>query len=200
MSPQQLPAPLPRDFYDRPTDLVARELIGCLIVRVDGELLRIGRIVEAEAYLGERDRAAHSWRGRTKRTEVMYGPPGHAYVFFVYGMHYCLNAVTRPEGQAEAVLIRAIEPIFNLLSKGDGPGLVCKALRIDKSFNGADLTVPPLLFVPGDRPPLSIARAPRVGVDYAGPLWASRLLRFYEKGSPFVSRAGGARRKSSPRK
>ncbi|MGI5864055.1 MAG: DNA-3-methyladenine glycosylase [Myxococcales bacterium] len=199
MPTRPLPAPLPRSFYDRPTDLVARELIGCLVVHRDGETERVGRVVETEAYLGVRDKAAHSYRGRTPRTEAMFGPPGHAYVYFIYGAHYCLNAVTRPEGEAEAVLIRAIEPIANCLSKGDGPGLVSKALNIDKSLNQIDLTGDRLFFAPGDRPPAAIVRGPRVGVDYAG-AWARRLLRFYEKDSPFVSRAGGARKRPSPKR
>ena len=192
-----LPPPLPRAFYDRPTERVARELLGCLVVHRDGEALRVGRVVETEAYLGVRDRAAHSFRGRTPRTEVMFGPPGHAYVFVVYGMHFCLNAVTRPAGQAEAVLVRAVEPLAGCLARGEGPGLASRALGIDKSLNGVDLTGPRLFFAPGERPPAAIVRGPRVGVDYAGAAWARRLLRFWEKGSPFVSPAGGARKRSS---
>lgn len=190
----ELATPLPRSFYDRATDLVAQELIGRLVLHRDGELLRVGRIVETEAYLGERDRACHSYRGRTLRTEVMFGPPGHAYVYFIYGMHFCLNAVTRPEGYAEAVLIRAIEPLAHCLGAGDGPAKVCKALRIDRGHNGLDLTGDRLFLAEGDRPAGELVRAPRVGVEYAG-AWARRLLRFYERGSSFVSPAGRARTK-----
>jgi len=193
-----LSPPLPRAFYDRPTDLVAQELIGCRVVHRDGETLRVGRIVETEAYLGQRDRACHSSRGRTPRTEVMFGPPGHAYVYFIYGTHFCLNAVTRGEGCAEAVLIRAVEPVVGCLGEGDGPGKVCRALAIDKRRNGLDLVEGALTFTPGDRPPAALVRGPRIGVDYAG-AWARRLLRFYEKGSPFVSPAGGARSKARRR-
>lgn len=189
---EALGSPLPISFYDRPTETVARELIGCLIARPDGDRVRIGRIVETEAYLGERDRACHSARGRTARTEVMFGPAGRAYVYFIYGMHFCLNAVTRPEGCAEAVLIRAVEPMADLLAAANGPGKVCKAFGIDRSFNGAELTGTQLRFLPGDRPACGIVRGPRVGVDYAG-VWARRLLRFHEKGNRFVSRAGRAR-------
>lgn len=187
------PGPLPRAFYDRPTDLVARELIGCRVVHRDGEGLRSGRIVETEAYLGTRDRACHSSRGRTARTEVMFGPPGFAYVYMIYGTHFCLNAVTRAPGEAEAVLIRAIEPLQGCLSEGDGPGKVCRALAIDKRLNGLDLGGDLLWIEPAERAPASLARGPRVGVEYAG-AWARRLLRYWELGSPFVSRAGGARR------
>ncbi len=182
-------APLPVSFYDRPTDQVARELIGCLVVHRDADVLRVGRIVETEAYLGIKDLACHSARGRTARTEVMFGPPGRAYVYFIYGMHHCLNAVTRPEGFAEAVLIRALEPVQGCLGETDGPGKLCRALRIDRRHNGHDLTSSNLLFAVGERPPKRLARAPRVGVAYAG-AWARRLLRFYEEGSPHVSRVG----------
>jgi DNA-3-methyladenine glycosylase len=191
-------AALPHSFYDRPTDLVARELLGCLVVHHDGEVVRAGRIVETEAYLGTRDRACHSWRGRTPRTEVMFGPAGYAYVYFVYGVHHCLNAVTRAPGLAEAVLLRAVEPVVGCQGAGNGPGKLCRALRIDRRLNGADLTGPMLFLARGDRPPAAIARGPRVGVDYAG-AWARRRLRFWEKDSPFVSRAGGAGRGLGPR-
>ena len=195
-------ATLTRDFFDRPTDLVARALIGCRVLHRDAQakgLPRLGRIVETEAYMGERDLACHAARGRTARTEVMFGPPGFAYVFFIYGMHFCLNAVTREPGRAEAVLIRAIEPLAHCLGRGDGPGLVCRALAIDRRLNGADLTASALTFLGPERPAAAIAVGPRVGVEYAG-AWARRRLRFWERCSPFVSRAGGARGHASRRK
>ncbi|MBI5548541.1 MAG: DNA-3-methyladenine glycosylase [Deltaproteobacteria bacterium] len=191
-TPNVLPVALPRAFFDRPTDLVARELLGCRVFHRDGECLREGRVVETEAYLGERDRACHSSRGRTQRTEVMFGPPGMAYVYMIYGAHFCLNAVTRGEGVAEAVLIRAVEPVSDCLSQGDGPGLVCRALSVDRRLNGVDLGGPVLWIAAPERSVVSVARGPRVGVDYSG-AWARRLLRFWEKGSLHVSRAGGAR-------
>ena len=190
-----LPDPLSRSFYDRPTELVARELLGCQIVRRDGGTRRVGRIVETEAYLGTKDRACHSSRGRTPRTEVMFGPPGFAYVYIIYGMYFCLNAVTRAEGEAEAVLVRAIEPIDGCLGLGSGPGLLCRALSIDKGLNGVDLVRGDgeLAIFAADRPVGRVARGRRVGVDYAGG-WARRLLRFWEEDSPHVSPAQGARR------
>jgi len=190
--PATFAAPLPAAFFDRATERVARELIGCRIVRRDGPHRRAGRIVETEAYLGPRDRACHSSRGRTARTEVMFGPAGVAYVYMIYGMYFCLNAVTRGPGVAEAVLVRAIEPLEGCLGRGDGPGRVCRALRIDGRLNSASLAGADLAILPADRPPAALARGPRVGVGYAG-IWAKRLLRFWERGSPFVSRAQGKR-------
>src|ERR1700686_5411033 len=126
---------LPRAFYDRDTILVARELLGKHLIHEE----RIGRIVETEAYLGPHDLAAHSARGLTKRTKVMFGPPGHAYVYLIYGMHWCMNVVTEEDGVAGAVLLRALEPVGNVEGRTQGPALLCKALAIDKRLNGHDL-------------------------------------------------------------
>jgi DNA-3-methyladenine glycosylase len=126
---------LPRSFYDRDTITVARELLGKYLVHAN----RIGRIVEVEAYLGPHDRAAHSAKGLTERTRVMFGLPGHAYVYLIYGMYHCMNVVTEREGHASAVLLRAIEPIQNIEERTQGPGLLCKAMRIDKRLNAHDL-------------------------------------------------------------
>src|SRR2546428_899679 len=123
---------LPRTFYDRDTVEVAHELLGKLLVRVSGGIERVGRIVEVEAYLGPHDLAAHSARGLTPRTKIMFGPPGRAYVYFIYGMYYCMNVVTEREGRAAAVLVRALEPVRNLAGRAQGPGLLCRAMRIDK--------------------------------------------------------------------
>src|SRR5207248_4195846 len=143
-----LGAPLPLDFFSRPTLEVARDLIGKLLVRETPDGVRWGRLVEVEAYCGPDDRAAHSWRGLTPRTRVMYGPPGHAYVYLIYGMHHCLNFVTRPEGIPQAILVRALEPGPGV-GRCAGPGLVCRALEIDRALNGAPLT-PPDLYVVDD--------------------------------------------------
>lgn len=179
---------LPRRFYARNTVTVARELLGKYLVHVVENEKRIGRIVETEAYLGPHDRAAHSARGLTERTQVMFGPPGHAYVYMIYGMHFCLNAVTERDGHAAAVLIRAIEPVLNIHDRTQGPALLCKALGIDKQRNAHDLISKELYIATvsvDDN--FTIVKRPRIGVDYAGH-WARRLLRFYIKGNPFVSK------------
>jgi DNA-3-methyladenine glycosylase len=179
---------LPRRFYDRDTILVARELLGKYLVHVTGGIERVGRIVETEAYLGPHDLAAHSARGLTPRTRVMFGPPGHAYVYLIYGMHHCLNVVTEPEGHASAVLLRAIEPVRNVTGRTAGPGLLCRAMGVDRRLNGHDLLSPDLYIgAPSTPEPITIIRRPRVGVDYAG-VWAKRQLRFYIKGNSHVSR------------
>ena len=119
---------LPREFYDRDTNLVARELLGKLLVHGSAASARIGKIVEVEAYLGEHDLAAHSSKGRTERTKIMFGPPGHAYVYFIYGMYYCMNVVTEREGHASAVLLRAVEPIENI-GRPDTAAPACSVAR-----------------------------------------------------------------------
>src|SRR5688572_29780572 len=178
---------LPRAFYARPTLTVARELLGMHLVHRVGRGLLVGRIVETEAYQGPADLAAHSARGRrTARTEIMYGPPGHAYVYFIYGVWYCLNVVTRAAGTPHAVLIRALEPVRGI-ERGNGPGLLCRAMGIDKALNGADLHGERLwLERPADYRKPRVARTTRIGVDYAGD-WALKPWRFFDADSPHVS-------------
>jgi DNA-3-methyladenine glycosylase len=186
---------LPRSFYARETLTVARELLGMHVVHRDTTHLRVGRIVETEAYKGPHDLAAHSSKGRTARTEVMFGPPGHAYVYLIYGMWNCLNVVTAAAGVPHAVLIRALEPIANVDLATHGPGLLCRAMGIDRDFNGADLHGSQLWI---ERPPdfraPEIVRATRIGVDYAGS-WAKKPWRFYDAQSPYVSTVSSAARK-----
>jgi DNA-3-methyladenine glycosylase len=180
---------LPREFYDRDTIDVAKELLGKHLVHVTGGHERIGRIVEVEAYLGPHDLAAHSAKGLTPRTKVMFGPPGHAYVYLIYGMHHCMNVVTQAEGTASAVLLRAIEPVKNVQGRTQGPGLLCKAMAIDRKLNGHDLLSPEFYIGDdGSHRRISIVKRPRIGVDYAGH-WARRLLRFYVRNNPFISKA-----------
>ena len=179
---------LPRAFYDRDTILVARELLGKLLIHTTCGVQRVGRIVEVEAYLGPHDRAAHSARGVTERTKVMFGPPGHAYVYFIYGMHHCMNVVTESEGHGAAVLLRALEPVKNVVGRTCGPGLLCRALEIDKRLNAHDLLSDDFHITTSPKAePFVIVKRPRIGVAYAG-VWANRHLRFYIRGNPFVSR------------
>ncbi len=182
--------PLPRSFYARPADAVARELLGMCLVRHAGGETRVARIVETEAYLGPQDKACHTARGKTARNAAMFGPPGHAYVYLIYGMYHCLNVVTG-NGEGQAVLIRAVEPITGCAGKTCGPGLLCKTLAITRTDDGMDLLGEDLFIAPDEpddkRLPRIVAR-PRIGVDYAGPRWSRRLLRFYLNGNPHVSR------------
>jgi DNA-3-methyladenine glycosylase len=196
---------LPESFYRRDTETVARELLGRYLVReVEGER-RVLRIVETEAYLGGPDRASHAWNDRrTERVASLYLPGGHAYVYFIYGMHFCLNATTGGTDRGSAVLFRAGEPVEgaeamresrNWMEKkvrpGDlagGPGKICQALRIDRDLDGHLLTGGPLYLTEGDPVPATeIAAGPRVGVAYAGEA-ATWPLRFAVRGHRHVSR------------
>lgn len=180
---------LPRGFYDRDTVTVARELLGKLLVRrVDG-VERIGRIVEVEAYVGPHDLASHSSKGLTARTRTMFGPPGHAYVYLIYGMYHCMNVVTEREGHGAAVLLRALEPVKNLEGRTQGPGLLSRAMGITRQLNDHDLLSDDFFITaPPRADPFSIAAGPRIGVHYAKQ-WAERHLRFHINDNPFVSRA-----------
>lgn len=175
---------LSRTFYDRDTIVVARELLGKLLVHGD----RVGRIVETEAYLGPHDLAAHSARGLTKRNAPMFGPPGYAYVYMIYGMYFCMNVVTEREGHASAVLLRALEPVSGVAGKTDGPGLLCNAMGIDRRLNGHDLLSDDFFVAaPAGEGSFRIVKRPRIGVEYARH-WARRHLRFYIAGNDYVSR------------
>jgi DNA-3-methyladenine glycosylase len=194
----RLPGRLTREFYARGTLQVARELIGMHLVHDDGKTKRIGRIVETEAYRGPQDLAAHSARGRTARTNVLFGPAGYAYVYLIYGVWDCLNIVTAQEGKPHAVLLRALAPVRNLEQSSWGPGLLCRAMHIDRTLNAADVCGDtlwlehPQIGAPAPR----IARATRVGVDYAG-AWAQRPWRFLDRDSPYVSTVTASVRRSA---
>lgn len=185
---------LERSFYARPTIEVARELLGKILLHGHSA----GRIVETEAYLGGEDRAAHAWRGRTARTEVLFGPPGHAYVFFIYGMYECLNLVAEPEGTPGCVLIRALEPLAGIAEMrrrrprarkleelASGPGRLTQALAITRRHYGADVTRGPLVVrALVDEPPFRVGVSPRIGIRHC----ADWPLRFFIEGNRFVSR------------
>lgn len=179
---------LPRSFYERDTVTVSKDLLGKYLVHRDEAIERIGKIVEVEAYLGQQDLACHSSKGRTKRTEVMFGRAGFTYVYLIYGMYYCTNVVTESEGTGSAVLIRALEPIKNIEGKTQGPGLLSKAMKIDKHLNQHDLISDTFYIAEmNEQPPFSIMEKPRIGVHYAKD-WADKLLRFYIKENPFISK------------
>jgi DNA-3-methyladenine glycosylase len=186
---------LERDFYRRDTLVVARELLGKRLVRELADARLSGIITEVEAYIGEEDSACHAARGRTPRNAAMYGPPGHAYVYFVYGMHHCLNVVTAAEGFPAAVLIRALEPGEGLElirrhrpGRGDGeltdgPAKLCQALRIDRELNGIDLCAIGPLYIAAGKPvgEEQVVRAPRVGISYAAEKDRNAPWRLYVK-------------------
>jgi DNA-3-methyladenine glycosylase len=189
--------PLPRAFYARPAPEVARDLLGRVLVRRLGDLRLVARLVETEAY-EERDPASHSYRGRTARTQVMFGPPGHLYVYFTYGMHFCINVVTGAEGEGSAVLLRAAEPLEGIpeMSRrrrtedprllAAGPGRLTQALGIGREHGGLDLTRPGELFVAAGEPVAAeaVLVGPRVGIRVATEMpW-----RYSIKDSRFVSR------------
>ncbi|SRR5579883_111453 len=178
---------LSRDFYDRDTKEVAQELLGKYLVHHIEDQIRIGRIVETEAYLGGKDLASHSSRGMTERNKIMFGPPGYAYVYLIYGMYYCMNTITEKEGIGAGVLIRALEPIQDIEGRTQGPGLLCNAMGITKQLYGHDLLSDNFYLAEKENDPFKIIKRPRIGVDYAGK-WAQKLLRFYIKDNPFVSK------------
>lgn len=190
---------LPRSFYARETLTVARELLGMHLVHLHDGRRHVGRIVETEAYKGPQDLAAHSSRGRTRRTETMFGPPGHAYVYLIYGFWNCMNVVTAADGVPHAVLLRAVEPIEGIEDKTHGPGLLCRAMHIDRGHNGADLLGDTIWIEKPSgahfRKP-RIERSTRIGVDYAGD-WARKPWRFFDRDSPYVSTVSDAVRRKA---
>lgn len=176
---------LTRAFYARRADVVARELLGCTLRVGDARV----RIVETEAYLGERDAASHARAGRTGRTATMYGPPGRLYVYLIYGLHWLVNVVCAPEGVPHAVLLRAAEPLGGKereLGRCDGPGRLGAALGLGGEHDGVSLLRGPLALEPG-RPPRRVVVGPRIGVDYAG-AWAAAPLRYGDADSGALSK------------
>jgi DNA-3-methyladenine glycosylase len=194
----RLGPPLPSNFYNRDTELVARELLGAVLECHGPDGIVAGRIVETEAYFGEHDLACHAAAGRTSRTEPLYGRPGIAYVYFIYGMYWCFNAVTRAEHKPSAVLVRAVEPLVGLdlirarrpkvrrdVDLTNGPGKLCLALGIDARHNTLRLDRPPILIRAGT--PVSdqdVTITPRIGITQC----ADWPLRWFVTGNPYVSK------------
>jgi DNA-3-methyladenine glycosylase len=174
-------------FYEQDAQRLARNLIGTILVHCRRDREYRARIVEAEAYIGPQDRACHSSKGRTRRTEVMFGPAGHAYVYLIYGMYEMFNIVAGKTGSGQAVLIRAAEPLDGWEADLSGPGRFTRALGITRSLNGLDLTGDKLYILhdPDSRP--VVKKAKRIGVAYAGE-WQHRLLRFFDANSKAVTR------------
>jgi len=195
---------LTRDFYDRETEIVAREMLGTILECRTAEGTASGMIVETEAYIGEHDPACHAAVGRTKRTAPLYGRPGTSYVYFIYGVHWCFNAVTREEGLPSAVLVRAVEPLKGIdlmrarrgpkvqgLSLTNGPGKLCEALGIDGSMNGLSLQRYPLVVRAGESvSDADVEVGPRIGITKA----ADWPLRFVILGNSWVSRTTAGKR------
>jgi DNA-3-methyladenine glycosylase len=189
---------LPRSFYQRATLDVAKQLLGKYLVRQHPEGVTVGRIVETEGYIGPQDLACHASKGRTARTEVMFGPAGHAYVYFIYGFYNMLNLVTEAKDYPAAVLLRAVEPVAGielmqerrkssvLRNLASGPGKLCQAFAVDRALNGADLLADVLYVEDRGEPAPKVLATPRIGVDYAGK-WRTKPYRFLIRGSKFVS-------------
>lgn len=198
-SRRNLRVKLPRSFYDQATVDVAMQLLGKYLVRKHREGVVMGRIVETEAYIGPQDLACHASKGRTARTEVMFGPAGHAYVYFIYGFYHMLNLVTEAKDYPAAVLIRAVEPVTGvdlmrrrrgteiLRNLASGPGKLCQAFAIDRSLNGADLCGKILYVEDHGESVAQCQSKPRIGIDYAGE-WKDKPYRFLVHDSEFVSK------------
>ncbi|MGH7282277.1 MAG: DNA-3-methyladenine glycosylase [Polyangiaceae bacterium] len=180
--------PLPRAFFERDALVLARALVGTRLVVEHRGKKKIARIVETEAYRGPTDAACHARAGLTKRTRTLFGVPGHAYVFLIYGMYDCFNVVAHREGAGHAVLVRAVEPISGVDEdlRSDGPGRLTRALGITRTHDGLDLTRSEVLILPREKKP-KIAVSARVGVAYAGEI-AEAPWRFYDVCSLHVSR------------
>ncbi|MEO8192442.1 MAG: DNA-3-methyladenine glycosylase [Gemmatimonadales bacterium] len=190
---------LPRDFYERETEIVAREMLGTILECSTADGIARGMIVETEAYIGEHDPACHAAVGRTRRTEPLYGKPGISYVYFIYGVHWCFNAVTRAAGLPSAVLVRAIEPVSGIelmqkrrggrvrgVSLTNGPGKLCEALGIDGTLNGVSLQRSSLVMRQGRAvTDADVVTTPRIGITKA----ADWPLRYFIKGNPWVSQS-----------
>jgi len=179
---------IPRKFYTRKTLVVAKELLGKYLVRKTNGRKLVGKIVETEAYIGPQDRASHAFNGKiTPRNKTEYLEGGYIYIYLCYGIHWQLNITTEKKGKPECILIRALEPVKEVKEKTNGPGKLCKWMKLNKSFDREDLTGSKRIWLEDrkEKKPQIIA-AKRIGIDYAGK-WAEKPWRFYLKDNPFVS-------------
>ncbi len=187
---------LPRSFFSRYTPDVAKEMLGLVLVRAEQGVMTSGRIVETEAYRGRDDPASHAYRGITKRTEMMFGEAGHAYLYFVYGNHYCLNVTTEQDGEPGAVLIRAVEPIVGIgrmrerrgveedRDLTNGPGKLTEAMSIGPSLHGEDMVTSRRLYLLAGKPGGPVSVSTRIGLSVA----RETMWRYFVESNPFVSR------------
>jgi DNA-3-methyladenine glycosylase len=178
---------LPQKFFLRPANQVARDLVGCRFYWAKGPSCVAMRIVEVEAYMGAKDLACHASKGLTQRTKIMFGPGGFAYVYLIYGIHSMLNVVCSREGDPQAVLIRAAEPILAFDANLSGPGRLTKSLGVKLLHNGISLCGPKAYFRSPSKA-ISLGISARIGIDYAGS-WKDKPLRFFDKKSSAISRA-----------
>ncbi|MGC9046916.1 MAG: DNA-3-methyladenine glycosylase [Minisyncoccia bacterium] len=182
---------LKRQFFIDDTLKIAKKLLGKNIVVVYKNKKLIGKIVETEAYIGPIDKASHAYKNkRTKRNYIEYEQGGRIYIYLVYGLYYQLNLTTNTKGKPECVLIRALEPIKNITAETNGPGKLCKALHLNKSFYGEDVTKSKRIWLEDNKDIKSslIGHSPRIGINYAGPYWSKRYWRFFIKNNKFVSK------------
>ncbi|MBL7960733.1 DNA-3-methyladenine glycosylase [bacterium] len=191
-----MPAKLPRSFYSRPTLEVAPDLLGKILIRIKGKTVTSGRIVEVEAYRNADDPASHAHPGKTPRNILMFGEAGHAYVYFIYGMYFCVNVVTEKTGTAGACLIRALEPLDGIgvmkkrrhiektIDLANGPGKLCQSMSVDLALNGEDYLGNKLFIVDDGYVGFRIKRSPRIGIRYA----VDKRWRFFIQGNSYVTR------------
>ena len=192
---KKLSTPLPREFYERPTLKVAKDLLGKVLIKQTPNEIIQTKIMDVEAYVGPNDKACHASKGRTTRTEIMFGPAGFTYVYLIYGMYHCLNIVTEREDYPAAILIRGLEILVKenptaSPTRIDGPGRVCRFLEVDRTHNGLDATLGTALWIEDQGLAISrkqIQAQPRIGVDYAEE-WAKKLWRFCLPAPPSAKR------------
>lgn len=183
---------LNKQFYLQSTEQVAQQLLGKFLIRRIGQHKIEAQIVETEAYIGPQDKASHASKGKTPRTQIMFGPPGQAYIYLIYGMYYCFNIVTEKQDYPAAVLIRAVQPVKKEKPELiNGPGKLCRYLKINKTLNNKNLITSKKIWLEDRNINIKssqIVKTQRIGIDYSGPYWSKRKLRFYIKNNQYISK------------